>query len=661
MEQRLASPTGDRGQALLALTGPPGGKAAGRTETRADAADGGFHGIIHTIMAARQPAHSPPADRPPDAPASADLTATGGTGASDLTAPEQAAIALERLGVLCEAGAISPDEVAALDEEELAELASWLLAGAGGLFPPLETDAGGEELLAAWDAALAEAEGLLTADASAPARPTGTPDEGAPSAGPHREEAAGADSGMGEILKTGHGDPELAGRTAALLRALEAATGADAAAASEADPSLMTTLGGLEALQPAERIALAAALLRGLAGAAGEGAGEAGTPARTLPDAELAKLAAARLSEATASAREALAELDRQGLQQALSRAAEQAGVDGKIADGVALRELPEPILRALGVEVLAVAAEDVAAAGAELLRRLEQGSGQAALRRLEIAAQQLRQGEGGTSGTSVPTAERNGSAGAASAAAEALAEAGEDANADRGARGAALSRAAAAQTEAVPAPEAALEAGLATLAGTAAEAGTEAAEASASHAPAAPEGPAAAGNSPTAPAEAAAAPRYVDTARNLERIGEAMRLSVRQGLRTATLRLDPPELGHVRMHIAVQDGMVTARLEAESTQARDLLLSGLSQLRESLEGQGLRIGEFSVDAEAEEHSSSAQDWHGQTRNQARRRPGQDRHGGADGASGDTGESAESSPNSAASPSLGPGRINTLA
>jgi len=112
----------------------------------------------------------------------------------------------------------------------------------------------------------------------------------------------------------------------------------------------------------------------------------------------------------------------------------------------------------------------------------------------------------------------------------------------------------------------------------------------------------------PVADAQDATSPRYVDAERNLQRISDAMRHSVRQGVRTAHIRLSPPDLGGLRMEVAVKAGVVTAHLEADTAQARDLLMGGLSQLRQHLEEQGLRIGEFTVDYDAGDSEHSQQD-----------------------------------------------------
>ena len=61
-------------------------------------------------------------------------------------------------------------------------------------------------------------------------------------------------------------------------------------------------------------------------------------------------------------------------------------------------------------------------------------------------------------------------------------------------------------------------------------------------------------------------------------------------------LRLSPPELGSMRLEVTLQNGALTAKIEAESPIARSLLLDNLPVLRERLEAQGVRVEQFDVD-----------------------------------------------------------------
>ncbi|MEX2672952.1 MAG: flagellar hook-length control protein FliK [Phycisphaeraceae bacterium] len=83
--------------------------------------------------------------------------------------------------------------------------------------------------------------------------------------------------------------------------------------------------------------------------------------------------------------------------------------------------------------------------------------------------------------------------------------------------------------------------------------------------------------------------------ATNASRLARAMQGAVNQGGGTMTLRMTPPEMGTVRIQLQVQGGTVNAALHAESEGARTLLSQQLSQLRQSLESQGLHVERLSV------------------------------------------------------------------
>ena len=64
----------------------------------------------------------------------------------------------------------------------------------------------------------------------------------------------------------------------------------------------------------------------------------------------------------------------------------------------------------------------------------------------------------------------------------------------------------------------------------------------------------------------------------------------------TVRLKLSPPELGSVRMEITIHKGQMKARLEAETKEAKNLLLENLPALRERLAQQNIKIQKFDVD-----------------------------------------------------------------
>lgn len=70
-------------------------------------------------------------------------------------------------------------------------------------------------------------------------------------------------------------------------------------------------------------------------------------------------------------------------------------------------------------------------------------------------------------------------------------------------------------------------------------------------------------------------------------------------------MELTPKELGKMSMKVVTENGIVTAQLKVESDRTKELVIQGLSQLKEGLEKQGLTIGSFQVDVES--HDSAQQ------------------------------------------------------
>jgi flagellar hook-length control protein FliK len=68
------------------------------------------------------------------------------------------------------------------------------------------------------------------------------------------------------------------------------------------------------------------------------------------------------------------------------------------------------------------------------------------------------------------------------------------------------------------------------------------------------------------------------------------------------TLRLDPPELGELRVQMTIARGVVTAEFHASTPQAQTLLERNMAALRHSLESQGLTVERLSVHAGATQH-----------------------------------------------------------
>lgn len=86
-----------------------------------------------------------------------------------------------------------------------------------------------------------------------------------------------------------------------------------------------------------------------------------------------------------------------------------------------------------------------------------------------------------------------------------------------------------------------------------------------------------------------------VDANRFLQRVARAFQAADERG-GEVRLRLSPPELGALRLEVTVREGVLTARVETETSSARTILLDNLPQLRERLAEQGMKIEKFDVD-----------------------------------------------------------------
>jgi flagellar hook-length control protein FliK len=103
-----------------------------------------------------------------------------------------------------------------------------------------------------------------------------------------------------------------------------------------------------------------------------------------------------------------------------------------------------------------------------------------------------------------------------------------------------------------------------------------------------------------------------VDRVRFVQRVARAFEALGESG-GTVRLRLSPPELGALRLEIAVRDGAMTAHLQADNPATRNLLLDNLPALRERLAQQDIRIEQFHVDL----MDQSPGGWSQQSANQA--------------------------------------------
>jgi flagellar hook-length control protein FliK len=87
----------------------------------------------------------------------------------------------------------------------------------------------------------------------------------------------------------------------------------------------------------------------------------------------------------------------------------------------------------------------------------------------------------------------------------------------------------------------------------------------------------------------------HVDPARFVSRVARAVQTAHERGT-PLQLRLSPPELGTLRLELTVRGGALTASIETDNANARQVLLDNLPALRDRLAEQNVRIERFDVD-----------------------------------------------------------------
>ncbi|MCS7033931.1 MAG: flagellar hook-length control protein FliK [Phycisphaerae bacterium] len=103
----------------------------------------------------------------------------------------------------------------------------------------------------------------------------------------------------------------------------------------------------------------------------------------------------------------------------------------------------------------------------------------------------------------------------------------------------------------------------------------------------------------------------------NHPRIVSAVRGQLLPDGGTMQIRLDPPELGTLLIHVTVRGGLVEATFQTPSAQASQLLSHSLVQLKHALESQGVGVDRLSVSqAPRNERWETAPDRHSSAQQQ---------------------------------------------
>lgn len=88
---------------------------------------------------------------------------------------------------------------------------------------------------------------------------------------------------------------------------------------------------------------------------------------------------------------------------------------------------------------------------------------------------------------------------------------------------------------------------------------------------------------------------RTVSAANPVPDLADSVRGAVINGDTEVRLRLDPPEMGSLEVHITRQDGAIRIRVEATLASARDVIEQALPALQQALEARDMRVDRLEV------------------------------------------------------------------
>lgn len=84
-------------------------------------------------------------------------------------------------------------------------------------------------------------------------------------------------------------------------------------------------------------------------------------------------------------------------------------------------------------------------------------------------------------------------------------------------------------------------------------------------------------------------------TADIVEQIVEQIKVNINQDNTSLEMQLYPEHLGRIQIHVVSKDGVMTARISAETEAAKQAIEAGLSNLKESLQNQNLKVDAIEV------------------------------------------------------------------
>ncbi len=91
-----------------------------------------------------------------------------------------------------------------------------------------------------------------------------------------------------------------------------------------------------------------------------------------------------------------------------------------------------------------------------------------------------------------------------------------------------------------------------------------------------------------------------------VRQVVEQLHVSPRNESSSITIRMQPEELGHLKVDLVIIKEHVTAHLQAQNHQAQDILERHIHRLRESLEQQGLKLDDIQVSVSSDRDGGRA-------------------------------------------------------
>lgn len=129
--------------------------------------------------------------------------------------------------------------------------------------------------------------------------------------------------------------------------------------------------------------------------------------------------------------------------------------------------------------------------------------------------------------------------------------------------------------------------------------------------------------NSAARVAQSQTAAPDTDRVEFVERLMRAARMTQLKGQTRLKMVLNPPNLGSLKVDLAMKEHVLNGTLRTETAAARDMILSQMQSLRDQLENQGIHVGSFDVNVDAGSGQARQQDLEGSNhaRNASASRP----------------------------------------